>query len=114
MHPTAFLQHGSLLTAFDPLRTCAVMLPHRDRKRDADLLHNAITSVGEQAGSTPVNEELLCRVLKEGFEKVLGVAFREGSLTPEEEDLKAELMTKKYGSEGWNREGGTSGWTFDL
>jgi lipoyl(octanoyl) transferase len=109
----AFLQHGSLLMRFDPLRTCAVMLPHRDVERDAGLLQNAITSVGEQAGPS-VDEEELCRVLREGFEQVLGVRFREGSLTPEEERLRDELMTKKYGSEGWNREGRKSEWISGL
>ncbi len=99
-----FLQHGSLLMAFDPLRTCAVMLSRRNSERDADLLRNAVTSVGEQAGPA-VDEERLCRVIREGFEKTLGIRFREGPLTPEEEGLKGELMTKKYGSEGWNREG---------
>ena len=107
----AFLQHGSLLLTFDPLRTCAVMLPHRER--DADLLRNAITSVGEQAGPL-IDEESLCRVLREGFEQVLGIRFREGPLTPEEEGLRDELMTKKYGSEGWNREGRKSEWISDL
>lgn len=108
-----FLQHGSLLMAFDPLRTCAVMLSHRDRERDADLLRNAVTSVGEQAGPA-VDEKILCRVLREGFEQALGIRFREGPLTPEEEELKGELMTKKYGSEGWNREGRKSEWISGL
>jgi lipoyl(octanoyl) transferase len=108
-----FLQHGSLLMAFDPLRTCAVMLPHRDMERDADLLRNAVTSVGEQAGS-PVDEEGLCRVLRGGFEQVLGIRFREGRLTPEEEGLVDGLMTKKYGGEGWNREGRRSEWISGL
>ena len=108
-----FLQHGSLLMAFDPLRTCAVMLSHRDRERHADLLRNAVTSVGEQAGAA-VDEESLCRVLREGFEQVLGIRFREWPLTPEEEELKGELMTKKYGSEGWNREGRKSEWISGL
>jgi lipoate-protein ligase A len=108
-----FLQHGSLLMAFDPLRTCAVMLPHRDMERDADLLRNAVTSVGEQAGS-PVDEEGLCRVLRGGFEQVLNIRFREGRLTPEEEELVDELMTKKYGGEGWNREGRRSEWISGL
>ena len=35
-----FLQHGALLMAFDPTRTCAVMLPHRDREKQIDRLRN--------------------------------------------------------------------------
>ena len=108
-----FLQHGSLLLAFDPLRTCAVMLPHRDRETDADLLRDTITSVDEQAGPS-VDEENLRRVLQAGFEQVLGVRFREGRLTPEEEMLRDELMTKKYGSEDWNRKGRGGEWTSGL
>jgi lipoate-protein ligase A len=108
-----FLQHGSLLLSFDPLRTCSVMLPHRDLERDADLLRNAVTSVEEQAGS-PVDEERLCRVLREGFERALGIRFREGRLTPEEDGLVDELMTKKYSGEGWNREGRRSEWMSGL
>lgn len=108
-----FLQHGSLLLAFDPLRTCAVMLPHRDMERDADLLRNTVTSVGEQAGS-PVDEERLCSVLQAGFEQVLDIRFREGRLTPEEEGLVDELITKKYGGGSWNREGGRSEWISGL
>jgi lipoate-protein ligase A len=108
-----FLQHGSLLLAFDPLRSCAVMLPHRDSETDADLLRNAITSVGEQAGSL-VEEENLRRILQAGFEQVLGIRFREGRLTPEEQGLRDELMTKKYGSEDWNRKGKGGEWTSGL
>jgi lipoate-protein ligase A len=89
------------------------MLPHRDRERDADLLRNAITSIREQAGPA-VDEEILCRVLREGFEQVLGIRLREGPLTPEEEELRNELMMKKYGSEGWNREGRKSEWISGL
>jgi lipoate-protein ligase A len=104
-----FLQHGSLLLAFDPFRTCAVVLPHRDSETDAELLRNAITSVGEQAGPS-VGEGILCHVLRTGFEQVLGIRFLKASLTPAEEALRDELITKKYGSEEWNREGRNSEW----
>lgn len=108
-----FLQHGSLLMVFDPLRTCAVMLPHRDMERDADLLRSSVTSVGEQA-RPPVEEEELCRVLREGFEQALSIRFRQGRLTPEEEGLVDELMMKKYGGADWNRKGRRSEWTSGL
>ncbi|MBE0556809.1 MAG: lipoate--protein ligase family protein, partial [Proteobacteria bacterium] len=45
-----FLQHGALLLAFDPVRTCALMLPHRDRAEQVERLRNSVTSVGEHAG----------------------------------------------------------------
>jgi lipoate-protein ligase A len=108
-----FLQHGALLMAFDPGRTCAVILPHRDRDRQIDRLRNLVTSVREHATIPSVDEETLCRVIREGFTQVLGIRFQDGVLTPEEEALKSELMTKKYGSASWNREG-RDPWIYGL
>ena len=109
----AFLQHGSLLTAFDPLRTCEVMLPHRRLEKEADRLRNAVTSVGEQAGPA-LDEESLRRAIREGFERTLGIRFREGMLTPGEQALRDELVEKKYGREEWNREGKRGEWISGL
>jgi lipoate-protein ligase A len=100
-----FLQHGSLLMAFDPSRTCSVILPRQDREGQADRLRNSVTSIREQATISAADEETLCRFLRDGFTQVLGIRFREGGLTPEEEALKTELMMKKYGSASWNWEG---------
>lgn len=99
-----FLQHGALLTAFDPARTCAVVLPHQDSEEQVMRLRDAVTSVGEQAGR-PVDEETLCRALRKGFEQILGVRFEEGELTAEEEEIKRALIMKKYGRESWTKEG---------
>ena len=107
-----FLQHGALLMAFDPARTCAVMLPHRDREKQIDRLRRSVTSVGEHAGPG-VDEAMLCRAFRDAFAARLGIGFREGTLTPREEALKVELMANKYGSENWNGEGETS-WTSGL
>jgi lipoate-protein ligase A len=101
------LQHGALLMAFDPEKTCAILLPHRDPERQAALLRDSVTAVEEQAGR-PVDERQLCRVLREGFEQGLGIRFVEAPLTPDEETLKRELMAKKYSSENWNVEGNKS------
>jgi len=109
----AFLQHGSLLTAFDPLRTCEVMLPHRRLEKEADRLRNAVTSVGEQAGPA-LDEEGLRRALREGFERTLGIRLRDGMLTPGEQALRDELVEKKYGREEWNREGKRGEWISGL
>lgn len=109
----AFLQHGSLLTAFDPLRTCEVMLPHRRLEEEADRLRNAVTSVGEQAGPA-LDEEGLRRALREGFERTLGIRLRDGMLTPGEQALRDELVEKKYGREEWNREGKRGEWISGL
>ena len=107
-----FLQHGALLMAFDPARTCAVMLPHRDREKQIDRLRNSVTSVGEQAGPE-IDEAILCRAFRDAFAERLGIRFREGMLTPEEETLKIELMANKYDNANWNGEGSTS-WTSGL
>ena len=109
----AFLQHGSLLTAFDPLRTCEVMLPHRRLEKEADRLRNAVTSVGEQAGPA-LDEESLRRAIREGFERTLGIRLRDGMLTPGEQALRDELVEKKYGREEWNREGKRGEWISGL
>ena len=109
----AFLQHGSLLTAFDPLRTCEIMLPHRRLEKEADRLRNAVTSVAEQAGPA-LDEEGLRRALREGFERTLGIRLRDGMLTPGEQALRDELVEKKYGREEWNREGKRGEWISGL
>ncbi len=100
-----FLQHGSLLMEFDPGRTCAVILPHRDRERQLDCLQNAVTSVREHATIPSTDEETLCLIIQDAFMQTLGIRFKEGALTPDEEALKTELITKKYRSASWNREG---------
>lgn len=109
----SFLQHGSLLMAFDPVRTCDVMLPHRDKEGQMRRLRTAVTSVREEAAS-PVDEETLCRVLREGFEKTLGVRIKPGELSPDEETLKRELMEKKYAGESWTKEGRKTAWISGL
>jgi lipoate-protein ligase A len=99
----AFLQHGALLMTFDPRRTSAVLPPHPDPRSRIEGLQKTVTAVGEHAPS--VDEEMLIRVLQEGFRQVLGVRFEEGPLTREEEVLKNELLMNKYESDGWNLEG---------
>jgi lipoate-protein ligase A len=99
----AFLQHGALLISFDPRRTSAVLPSQPDPQGRVERLQKTVTSVGEHAPS--VDEETLCRVLQEGFRQVLGVRFEEGWLTPAEETLRNELLTKKYLSDRWNLEG---------
>ncbi len=100
-----FLQHGSILLDFDPVKTCAVLLlRHSDPKRQIDKLRASVTSIYEHTGPG-IGVSAICRVLKKGFEKKLGVELREGELTPEEEVLKTQLMRDKYTSDKWNIEG---------
>lgn len=101
----AFLQHGSLLLDFDPLRASEILLPHQDN-RDRQILHlrKSVTSLRQQGVTFP-DMETLCRIMKTGFEAVLGVHLVEGTLTPEEEALKGRLLKDKYTNDQWNLKG---------
>jgi lipoate-protein ligase A len=100
-----FLQHGSILLDFNPLKTCAVLLSHSgDREWQIKQLQEAVTSIYEYTGPT-VNVTTICHVLKKSFEKKLGVELVEGGLTPEEEVLKTRLLSDKYMTDRWNMEG---------
>lgn len=100
-----FLQHGSILMDFDPVKTCTVLLPHHgNRKRQVEHLRKSVTSICENTEST-VTISTVCRVLKNSFEKKLGIELVEGALTPEEELLKSQLMKNKYMNDQWNLEG---------
>lgn len=109
----AFLQHGALLTAFDPRRTCEVILPHRNVEEQIGRLRRSVTTVGEQAGRE-IGEETLSRHLLAAFAELLGVRFAEGGLTADEEALKERLMVNKYGTDRWNREGRNGEWISAL
>lgn len=100
-----FLQHGSILVDFDPLKTCALLLPqHGDQTRQAEKLHGSVTSIHEQVGAS-VSVENICHVIKNSFEKKLDIKLVEGCLTLEEESLKLQLMSDKYMNDKWNMEG---------
>ena len=100
-----FLQHGSILVDFDPVKTCALLLPQEgDRSRQTKKLRESVTSIYEQIGA-PVPVEHICHIMKKGFEKKLDIELVEGCLTPEEESLKLRLMNDKYMNDKWNIEG---------
>jgi lipoate-protein ligase A len=102
----SFLQHGSLLLDFDPLRTGEVLLSGAGgRDRQIDHLKRSVTSL-RQEGVTPPDGEAICRIMKKAFETELDIALEEGALTPREEALKNELLHEKYGSDQWNLKGG--------
>jgi lipoate-protein ligase A len=100
-----FLQHGSLLLDFDPRQTCEIFLPRQDA-RDRQIMHlrKSVTSLRGQGVSFP-DMEALCRIMKSGFEAVLGVRLEEGALTPAEEALKGRLLRDKYTNDQWNLKG---------
>jgi lipoate-protein ligase A len=105
-----FLQHGSILMEFNPYKTCEVMLPHlADCQGQVERLKQSVTSVFEHA-DRPVDVSDVCRVLIAGFEKLLGIKLVQGTLSPEEEEVKAQLMKHKYMNVKWNMEGGRKSW----
>lgn len=102
----AFLQHGSLLLDFDPLRASEILLPHQDgRDRQIRHLRKSVTSLRQQRVTFP-DMETLCRTLKAGFESVLGIQLEEGTLNPEEEATRGRLLRDKYTNDQWNLKGG--------
>jgi len=105
-----FLQHGSILMEFNPFKTCDVMLPRSgDYERQILRMKQSVTSVSEHTDRA-VDVGMVCRALMTGFEKTLGIELVKGELSPEEEEIKAVLMTHKYMNERWNMEGGCRAW----
>jgi len=98
-----FLQHGALLTTFDPQATAALILKSGPEEQPARL-KRSVVAVNELLPE-PVTVETLCNLLKRGFADVLGVHLEYGSLTPSERNLSAQLI-EKYKSDAWNHERG--------
>ena len=96
-----FLQHGSLLLAFDPGETASLLLPART-PRQLEKLRETVTAVNEELVS-PVDVQEICLQLKRGFTAELGIEIVSETMTPAEEILKNELM-KKYIDVNWNVE----------
>ncbi len=96
-----FLQHGSLLLAFDPRETASLLLPARTPEQ-LEKLRETVTAVNEELVS-PIDVQKICSQLKKGFTDELGVELVEETLTLAEETLKNELM-KKYIDMNWNME----------
>jgi lipoate-protein ligase A len=97
-----FLQHGSLLLSFDPIKTAALLLPTRTPEQ-LQKLKKSVAALNEEL-LAPVDVQEVCLKLKEGFINELGIEFMDGSLTLAEETLKNKLM-EKYSNALWNIEG---------
>jgi lipoate-protein ligase A len=97
-----FLQHGSLLLSFDPIKTAALLLPPRTPEQ-LQKLKKSVAALNEEL-LTPVDVQEVCFKLKEGFINELGIELVEESLTLTEETLKNKLM-EKYSNARWNIEG---------
>jgi lipoyl(octanoyl) transferase len=94
-----FLQHGSILMAFDPVQTASFLLPMRTADQ-LQKLRDSVAAVNEEIGN-PVDEKEICACLKKGFTTVLGVDIREEKLTSAEEALVGSLI-QKYSDSRWN------------
>ena len=100
-----FLQHGSILLDFDPVKNCSLLLPpHGSRERQIEKLRKSVTSIHEHIGSE-FSVAKICHILQRSFEKRLGIELVEDGLNAEEEMLMKQLMKDKYSSDNWNIEG---------
>jgi len=96
-----FLQHGSILLKFDPLRAASFILPLSDN----DQLHklaDSVTTISEEAAAA-LDENEVCASLKKGFTTILNKKIMTGILTPAEQVLAIELK-EKYADLSWKRE----------
>ncbi|MFH1080687.1 MAG: biotin/lipoate A/B protein ligase family protein [Pseudomonadota bacterium] len=109
----SFLQHGSLLLAFDPLRTGELLLTHpEERDQQIARLRQSVTSLRDEGVPLP-DMKALCGIMKTGFEAALDICLEEGALTPDEEALKEHLFKDKYTNDSWNLEGRTGRWIWE-
>ena len=98
----AFLQHGSILLGFDPLKLFEVLCFKEGNKTEIiNYLHTKVTSVNEQLGRNigflKFNETLI-----EGFKQGLDIELKEGKLSSEEQQLAQEYLDKRYLNPCWN------------
>jgi lipoate-protein ligase A len=94
-----FLQHGSLLINFDPLKALSVIIS-ADTPEQLAKLREAVVSINELiVGSFTAGD--ICSALQKGFAEVLGIEIIEESLTDQEISLKNELISK-YKDLQWN------------
>ncbi len=96
------LQHGSIPLTID-LDELLAVLPGRkseaveERRRK---LGQAAVGVAELLGR-PVSFDELIAALRAGFERRLGVRFREGDLLPDERAWAESLVATKYDTAAW-------------
>lgn len=95
-----FLQHGSLLVAFDPEKTANFLLPSCSSAQ-LERLRKTVTSVNDEI-VLRIGAQEICFQLKKGFTDELGVDLIEETLTVPEEMLKNKLI-EKYSNPGWTK-----------
>jgi lipoate-protein ligase A len=94
-----FLQHGSLLLTFNPVKALSVILPFSTSEHLAKL-SKTVAAINEVIAN-PLETKEICKALKKGFADVLGVEIVEEPLTSGEIMLKNDLI-KKYEDLRWN------------
>lgn len=94
-----FLQHGSLLMHFDPVKTASFLLPKRTGMQ-LQKLKDSVAAINEEL-KEPVDEKEICASLKKGFIQRLGREIKEETLTAAEEEQVRKLM-QKYSDSRWN------------
>ena len=87
-----FLQHGSLLVAFDHSRTASLLLPPRTNEQ-LEILRDSVAAINDEVGF-PVDAQVICTNLIKGFASVLGMEIEKSTLTQAEEEVKNKLMQK--------------------
>ncbi|MDY6854865.1 MAG: lipoate--protein ligase family protein [Thermodesulfobacteriota bacterium] len=98
----AFLQHGSILLKFDPMKLTEILsFKEGNRTEIIDYLRTKITSVNEQL-SRSIGFFEFNEMLTEGFKQGLDLELKEGELSPEEHRLKKEYLEKRYLNPSWN------------
>ncbi len=93
-----FLQHGSLLLKFNPVKALSVVLPF-SKPEYLPKLSNSVSGINEVILKAVETNEI-CNALKKGFTEVLGIELAEESMTYPETTLKNELI-KKYKDLNW-------------
>jgi len=94
------LQHGSLLTEFDPARLL-MALGRVPTPALCAALAARITSCRAVLGRRVETEELIPPLVR-GLSRVMGVDFVPGNLTPREWQMVKQLRETKYTTARWN------------
>jgi lipoate-protein ligase A len=98
----AFLQHGSILLGFDPLKLFEVLSFKGVNKTEIiSYLRTKITSVNEQLDRN-IGFFEFNGMLTEGFKHGLDIELKEGELSSEEQQLTEEYLDKRYLNPDWN------------
>lgn len=97
-----FLQHGSLLLTFDPVKALSVISPSGTAEHAAKL-RKTVAAINEITYN-PIEISDICHALKKGFAEALGIEIAEEPLTSAEIKLKNELI-EKYRDLNWKKTG---------